>query len=1038
MLQPARLPAAARRFAGSAALVLGLAGGPVWAGREFQVRGWHTEDGLPDGTITALAQTPDGLLWIGTRRGLVRFDGVSFLPPASEGEAGIRGRGIAGLAVDGAGRLWVACESGDVLCLAAGAFRALLPATNRTAAGRTGFPSYRPDVVADKAPPSRAAQWLWRPFQPLAADAGGAVWSVGEDGTLFHFAGNSVSNVLAGRLPEGRLSGLVSDTTGRLWIVKGGRIVALGRGDGEAHAIEGMGQDAPMVVCRAQTAGLWVAVPHEAWLRGGQVRRFTDEGWQPPGFPTPLAPGSLRSQVTALLEDAGGRLWLGMLWNGLFYRNPGGDWERVDTIGPLAQSLVSCLLEDREGAIWAGTVGEGLHRVVSLPVTMLLLPDEARESIVTTAFAAHDGSLWLGTDGHGLYHWAAGRFVHYGLGEGLPHEHVCAVLEDAATNLWVGTWSGLARRRGAGFSQVSGSPALGRPVLALFAGKSGTLWVGSQAGLLRGEGGTNWTLFAAPGAGEYVDIRCIAEDPAGRIWVAAIGSGLLELRGGALTRVNRWPALDRADVRCVHSDSDGILWVGTASGGLFRVEGADVRQYSVADGLPNDSVASLAEDAAGNLWMSSDNGVFGCSRRLLAEYARGASPALLCWRLTPAEGLASRACSGSGQPVAAQTPGGRLWFPDMRGVASFSPQVLTRGRSAPQVLLEQIVADGVALRRMAAGGYRAPADTRRFEFHYTAPDLSSAAALRFRHRLAGLDRDWVDAGSARVAGYSQLPAGDYEFQVMVGGASGKWHEAAQPLRLQVVPRFWQTAWFRGLGVALTIGAVAGGVALNERRKLRRRLERLEAQQALESERRRIAQDLHDDLGARLTEIVLLGELARRGSRVPEALLQQFGAVTQKVRQLITAMEEVVWTVNPRNDSVPNLAAYLCDYAERFLSSTEMNLRIDVSEDLPGRTMTAAARHHLLLALKEALNNAVRHSAAKEVRLRVAVEADALTVQVEDSGRGFDAAHPPRRGHGLESLRSRVESQGGRFRLRSEPGGGTTVAFTFPLEPEQTG
>jgi signal transduction histidine kinase len=299
-----------------------------------------------------------------------------------------------------------------------------------------------------------------------------------------------------------------------------------------------------------------------------------------------------------------------------------------------------------------------------------------------------------------------------------------------------------------------------------------------------------------------------------------------------------------------------------------------------------------------------------------------------------------------------------------------------------------------------------------------------------------MDREWVEAGAQRIASYSQLPPGRYEFQVMAATGDGQWQACQTPLLLQVVPRWWELRWLQVLaGVVLTAGA-AGGIAANERRKLRRRLERLEMQSALEGERRRIARDLHDDLGARLTEIVLLGELAKRGEQSPAALGDQVGGITRKVRQLVAAMEEIVWTVNPKNDSLPGLAAYLCDHTERFLAAAQMNCRVDVDENLPSVALSAQTRHNLLLAVKEALNNAVRHAGATQIRLRMHAVGSALQVEVEDDGHGFNPGLARRGSHGLANIRSRLEAAGGNAKIHSEVGHGTRVSLMLPLAAEQ--
>jgi signal transduction histidine kinase len=204
------------------------------------------------------------------------------------------------------------------------------------------------------------------------------------------------------------------------------------------------------------------------------------------------------------------------------------------------------------------------------------------------------------------------------------------------------------------------------------------------------------------------------------------------------------------------------------------------------------------------------------------------------------------------------------------------------------------------------------------------------------------------------------------------------------------------------------------------------------QQALETERRRIARDLHDDLGASLTEIVLLGELARDPSQPPGALQAQVGSIMQKIRQFVAALDETVWTINPKNDSLPSLDDFLADYAERFLTPTGIGCRLEVAEQLPPVPVPASVRHHVLLAVKEALNNAVRHAAARTVWLRLRLRAGQLAIAIADDGRGLELRSAGQGGDGLQNMRSRMEAVHGTVQFESQPGGGTTVTFLLPL------
>lgn len=360
------------------------------------------------------------------------------------------------------------------------------------------------------------------------------------------------------------------------------------------------------------------------------------------------------------------------------------------------------------------------------------------------------------------------------------------------------------------------------------------------------------------------------------------------------------------------------------------------------------------------------------------------------------------------------------------------PQLAEGLRGIPNVIIESILGDGADMTHPFGEEIRVPSSIRRFEFSFASPDLSQSKDVRFRHKLEGMDENWREASADRIAHYSQLPPGPYKFRVMVGGSDGQWHESPRTIALRIVPRIWEIPWVQVLACALFVSAVAASIAWNQRRKLHLKLERMEMQQSLEHERRRIARDLHDELGARLTSIALQGELAMRGEKIPPVAKAEIGSLAVRVRQLINATDEVIWTTDPGNDSLPNLVEFLCDYIERFLTPAGIHYRLNVPSDLPQIPIQSQPRHHFLLAVKEILNNAVRHSSAKMLKADLKLEDNVLTLVISDDGIGFDVQHSRPGGNGLINIQNRMASVSGHAEIASTPGNGTTTTLTMPL------
>jgi signal transduction histidine kinase len=443
----------------------------------------------------------------------------------------------------------------------------------------------------------------------------------------------------------------------------------------------------------------------------------------------------------------------------------------------------------------------------------------------------------------------------------------------------------------------------------------------------------------------------------------------------------------------------------------------------------------------------------------LNQFAEGRQTRIQCVAYGRSDGLPALECEGGCQPAGCRTRDGRLWFPTIRGLVVVDPADVSTNTAAPPVHIEEIIVDGKtteagdwqrkpaarmppnigSLRSFPRSGHPSleiGPGARRLEFHYTGLNFSAPEKLRFRHRLEGVDAEWVDTGGQREASYNQLAHGTYTFRVQACNREGVWNQAGDLLTFTVRPHFWQTGWFTGLFLVTFGGAVGWTVRYALRRRHQRQLKLVQQLHALERERTRIARDIHDDLGGSLTEIGYLGALAVRDSQSLAEAREQLGRIMDRTRELARRLDETVWAVNPKNDSLSHLATYLCHFAREFLEPTGIRCRLDVAPNLPEVTLTTEVRHSVFLVVKEALNNSVKHSAATELRLRLAVSDGEMTIEVSDNGRGFVAEARQEAGDGLRNMAARMEEIGGQFQLRSLPAQGTTVCLHLPLRPDE--
>jgi len=578
-------------------------------------------------------------------------------------------------------------------------------------------------------------------------------------------------------------------------------------------------------------------------------------------------------------------------------------------------------------------------------------------------------------------------------------------------------------------------------IKTLLADRDGGLWLGTKTGVARLAGG-RLHLFGPADGFERRDVRALALGPDGAVWIGSGDGTIYRFRDGRLARFRPPDARASQAVWALHIDAEGALWAGTFRGGLLRLRDGRFERFTTSRGLPSNIICQILEDQSRQLWIGSHQGIFRVSKASLD--AAAASP-LDVVSYGRSDGLPALECSGNYQPAAATSRDGRLWFATPKGLVSIDPRNAGVARPPPDVILEELLLDQrpVALQNLSPGAEPAavlqiPPGPHRLEFRYTGLSFATPEQVRFRYRIEGLERDWVDAGAQRAAHYSYLPPGTYRFRVAASHGDGRWSRAEAAVPFVVLPHVYETRPFQiATGLAALV-LVAGTVRFVSTRRLRRKVERLELQRAIERDRDRIARDIHDDLGAGLTQITLLSELARRES--PDEVAGHLGQISDTARELTRTMDEIVWAVNPRHDSLDGLITYICQFAQEYLTLAGIQCRLDVPAQLPPHPLRSDVRHNLFLAVKEALHNIVKHAQARSVWLRLVERDGGFELAVEDDGRGFtpgaeatagqaDRAAP---GRGLGNLHERLATIGGRCTIDSQPGGGTRVRLEVPL------
>lgn len=529
-------------------------------------------------------------------------------------------------------------------------------------------------------------------------------------------------------------------------------------------------------------------------------------------------------------------------------------------------------------------------------------------------------------------------------------------------------------------------------------------------------------IFARQGAvPPSASVAAMIDDTAGNVWFGtnygllhyndrSESVRLLSEQAGGVSGIPAIPMLSLA------LGGENTLWVGSQSG-LYKYTFRDqrVRYFGVNEGLPNDKIWSIVVDHHNAVWVGTNRGL-----ARIQELPHGKA---VIRSYTVADGLPS---NEFGMGVSAMDRNGTIYMGGL-GVVYFHPDSLQDNPHQPAVSLTGLKIYGVPVPLEREISYlqrlTIPHEKKVFSVTYAALDFTDASRNRYQYKMQGYDDHWVDADTRREAFFTNLDPGTYTFLVRASNNDHVWSDTPLAVEITIVPPFWMTWWFRGILVVAIIGAGGATIRYLELRKIKRRLERVEQERALERERTRISRDMHDDLGANLTSLSMLAEVARMSLHDREKTDARLQRISSLSTDVVRSLDEIVWAVNPGADHLGNLTAYLSEFAQEFLASGAIRIRFEFDSSLPDLPLSSEQRHNIFLVVKEALTNVVKHARATEVRLSLGITGDVLWVEVQDNGQGMRDSGKASPGNGVRNMRQRIESIGGRFSMRNaEPSG----------------
>jgi signal transduction histidine kinase/ligand-binding sensor domain-containing protein len=742
-------------------------------------------------------------------------------------------------------------------------------------------------------------------------------------------------------------------------------------------------------------------------------------------------PAQRRFTPFRMLRDRHGGFWIGTS-SGLVHVHQG----RTDVFAQsdgLSADFVNGIFEDREGSIWIATV-DGLDRFREVPVVTLSVKQGLPNNAVGSVLATSDGAVWLG-DRDGLTRWKDGQIdIDPG------YRGVKSLFQNERGRIVVSTRAGVGSLDGGRVVPITGVPA--GNIRGIAEDRAGDLWLAHQeVGLVHVHRDSRVESIPWSKLGRSDFATVLSADPArGGVWLGFYQGGVAHFAGGTIrARYTAADGLTDGIVNHLVIDSDGTLWAAT-EGGLSRLKDERLTTLSSRNGLPCDTMHWLIEDATRSMWLYTACGLLRIEQSEVSAWVSDPKKSIRSTVFDSSDGVRLHSFAATTfKPQVTRSSEGKLWFVSGEGVSVVDPGHIPFNNLPPPVHVEQIIADHKTYDVPAAtnASVGLPSLIRDLQIDYTALSTVAPERVRFRYKLEGWDREWQDVGTRRQAFYTNLPPRRYRFRVMACNNSGVWNEAGTSVDFDVAPAYYQTRWFR-------VMLFAGGVALlGAVYQLRVRQVRHQVNLRMEervSERTRIARDLHDTLLQSFHGVVFRFQAAANvlPDRPSEAK-QQLDAALKEATHAIREGRDAVQGLRASTTDANDLAVALSSFGEQ-LAATRMT---DTHAETPGldvaihgtpRTLRPIVRDDVYRIASEALRNAFRHARARRIELEIRYDDRQFALRIRDDGQGIDAAvlDGDRAGHfGLPGMRERAELIGGRFEVWSESGMGTEVALTIP-------
>ncbi|MCF6269463.1 MAG: histidine kinase [Melioribacteraceae bacterium] len=946
---------------------------------------WGIVEGLPSDRIVDIVKDKDGFIWFSTYNGLVRFDGLNFKVFNNLNVDIIKGEVISQLFADIDGNIWFKGGKGGFIIRSKNTF----------------------NYTSEKSS-------IFKNALKLEQDSSGAIW--------FKTISNNLYKYLLPEHPSGKGEFTLFDSSKGLL---GEKITVLEL-DKKGNLWVGTYNNGIFVYSN----GIFVQVIKKKLFPSQKIRSiFFDSKkkiWVGTSrglivfknnriFKMPLLKGISNYFINDIKEDKDGNIWIATFNNGLFIFTGNELLKFGSKNGLSSESITSIKMDDDK--IWVGTLNGGLNLIRKGQLQAISTNQGLTSGYANSFYQEKDGSVLIGTN-KGLFKLNnTSKTDKVEKLKILRDKHIYAIGRDKKENLIVGTRQyGLYIFKNGEVKNYTSEIGLGSNfVRAIYVNDDNSILVGTNRGGIAIIENNKIRELHTFGGVSNERISFIHKSKNGKYWIGTSGGGVYIIdEAGNLKIINKKNGLLGNIISSIFEEDNGAIWLSSKNGGIARIADEKIKTFTMDDGLYSNSILNVIFDGEENLWFTTQKGIFSVKKKELENYSAENNSKISYQMFGKGDGMISEWCIGASPQSAIITEEGLIFVATVQGAVVIDPNSVKKVLEKTKLLIDEVFVN-YKLLNLSDLLFIEPGPER-IEFSFTAINFRNPSDIKYKYRLAGLEPNWIDAVSDRSISYTRLPYGSYTFMVQANVSGNYSDPLIAEVEIKILPYFWQLLPFQIFAGVILLGIIVSLTRFFYITKHNRHLKTIELERALENERIRISKDMHDEVGANLTKMSLLSEIAKNNINDKDALKSYLNKITDTGVEVAASLDELVWTVNPKNDKLDKMIYYIIRNAETYLAITEIKFGFLIPEFIPDKYVSSEARHNLFSVIKEGINNSVKHSECSKIMLNFTIAGNVLKISLSDNGIGINFKKIDPFCNGLSNMKNRMESVNGKFEI----------------------